>query len=145
MAIVQLGYPPGTILAVADALPMMLIGGTCDGVIASNSSLYGLTWERPTTPIELTFQAMIGGRNDRYLLLVAGANHFSIADPIDTTIGTSYLDFPATQAEDRSRDLIAEAIGLFIDAHVCHRSQSVADLDRLLISKNLAIATLERK
>ena len=143
--IVQLGYAPGTILAVADALPMMLIGGTCDGVIASSSSLYGLTWDRPTTPIERTFQMMLGGNNDRYLLLLAGANHFTIADPVDPTVGTSYLDFPATQSEEQSRDLIAEAIGLFIDAHVRCRSQSIAALDRLLISKHPAIATLERK
>ncbi len=144
-AIVQLGYAAGTILALPDALPMMLIGGTCDGVIASNSSLYGLTWEHPATPIERTFQAMIGGRNDRYLLLVAGANHFAITDPVDTTIGTSYLDFPATQSEEQSRDLIAEAIGLFIDSHVRCQVQSIADLDRLVASKNPAIAILERK
>jgi hypothetical protein len=144
-AIVQLGYTAGTILALADALPMMLIGGTCDGVIANSSTLYGLTWERPTTPIERTFQAMVGGRKDRYLLLVEGANHFTIADPVDVTIGTSYLDFPATQAEAQSRDLIAEAIGLFIDVHVCCRSQSAVALDRLLSSENPAIATLEQK
>ncbi len=127
-AIVQLGYTAGTILALADALPMMLIGGTCDGVIASNSSLYGLTWERPTTPIERTFQAMMGGDNDRYLLLVEGANHFTIADPVDVTIGTSYLDFPATQAAAQSRDLIAEAIGLFIDALMCVADLKVSQL-----------------
>jgi len=50
-AIVQLGYEAGTILPLSDALPLMLIGGTCDGVIANNSSLYGVTWERPTIPI----------------------------------------------------------------------------------------------
>jgi hypothetical protein len=143
-AIVQLGYAAGTILALPAALPMMLIGGTCDGVIANNGSLYGLTWERPTTPIELTFQATIGGDNDRYLLLVEGANHFTIADPVDPTIGTADLDFPATQSA-QSRDVIAEAIGLFIDSHVRCQVQSIAALDRLLGSKNPAIARLERK
>ncbi|WP_373539603.1 alpha/beta hydrolase family protein [Chamaesiphon sp.] len=144
-AIVQLGYAAGTILALPDALPMMLIGGTCDGVIASNSSLYGVIGERPTTPIERTFQAMTGGDRDRYLLLVEGANHFTIADPVDPTIGTAYLDFPATQSDEQSRDLIAEAIGLFIDSHVRCQVQSIAALDRLLVSKHPAIARLERK
>jgi len=110
-AIVQLGYEAGTILPLSDALPLMLIGGTCDGVIANNSSLYGVTWERPTIPIERTFQQMVGGDNERYLLLVEGANHFSIADPIDRTTGTSFLDFVATQPDEQSRNLIAAAIG----------------------------------
>lgn len=145
-AIVQLGYEPGTILPVADALPMMLIGGTCDGVIANSSDRYGVTWERATTPIERTFEAMAGSRDDRYLLLLQGANHFSIAHPVDTTTGTAFLDFPATQPAAQIRDLMAEAIGLFIDAHVRCQSQSVAALDdRLLLSDRLAIASWERK
>jgi hypothetical protein len=144
-AIVQLGYESGTILPVADALPMMLIGGTCDGVIANSSDRYGVTWERATTPIERTFQAMAGGDNDRYLLLIEGANHFAIVDPVDVTTGTAYLDFPATQPEEQIRALIAESIGLFIDAHVRCRSASIAALDGLLGSDNLEIAILERK
>jgi dienelactone hydrolase len=149
-AIVQLGYPVGTILALADTLPMMLIGGTCDGVIANSSAVYGLTWEKATTPIERTFQAMAGGRGDRYLLLLAGANHFAIADPIDLTAGTAFMDFPATQPLEEIRDLIADAIGLFIDAHVSRQS-SDPDAAReqlcqmLLASANLAIGSCNRK
>ncbi len=130
-AIVQLGYPAGTILPLDDRLPMLLIGGTCDGVIANSGDRYGVTWERPTTPIERTFQAISGDRADRYLLLIEGANHFTIAHPVDTTTGTAYLDFPATQPEPQSRDLIAEAIGLFIDARVRldpNSSQALNDL-----------------
>lgn len=145
-AIVQLGYESGTILPVADALPLLLIGGTCDGVIANSSDLYGVTWERATTPIERTFEAIAGGSGDRYLLLLQGANHFSIAHPVDTTTGTAFLDFPATQPAEQIRDLMAEAIGLFIDAHVRCQPQSVAILDdRLLLSDRLAIASWERK
>jgi dienelactone hydrolase len=144
-AIVQLGYPAGTILPLADALPMLLIGGTCDGVIANSSSLYGLTWERPTTPIERTFQAMAGSSNDRYLLLLAGANHFSIADPVDLTLGTSALDFPATQPPAQTREILAEAIGLFIDVHVRNRSTAIGDFERLQTSPNDAIATFTCK
>ena len=130
-AIVQLGYPAGTILPLDDRLPMLLIGGTCDGVIANSGDRYGVTWERPTTPIERTFQAISGDRADRYLLLIEGANHFTIAHPVDTTTGTAYLDFPATQPEPQSRDSIAAAIGLFIDARVRldpNSSQALNDL-----------------
>jgi hypothetical protein len=144
-ALVQLGYPAGTILPLADALPMMLMGGTCDGVIANSSALYGLTWECPTAPIERTFHALAGGSNDRYLLLLAGANHFAIADPVDLTSGTSALDFPATHPPAQTRAIIAEAIELFIDVHVRNRSPALADFERLQTSPNDEIASFTRK
>jgi predicted dienelactone hydrolase len=131
-AIVQLGYPAGTILPLDDRLPMLLIGGSCDGVIANSGDRYGVTWERPTMPIERTFQAIASERTDRYLLLIEGANHFAIAHPVDPTTGTGYLDFPATRSAAQTRSVIAEAIGLFIDACVRLEPSSSKALDDLI-------------
>jgi len=115
-AVMQLGYEAGIILPLPNALPLLLMGGTCDGVIANNGALYGVTWEQATTPVKRTFEeAIAGGRNDSYLLLLEGANHFSIAYPSDTTVGTTGLDFPATQPQEQVRSLMAEAIALFIE------------------------------
>ncbi|MFB2976702.1 alpha/beta hydrolase family protein [Microseira sp. BLCC-F43] len=144
--ILQLGYPSGTILPLPDALPLMLIGGTCDGVIAKSSHHYGVDWEQATTPVLRTFrEAIAGGRDDSYLLLLEGANHFSIAYPFDSTTGRPFLDFPATQPEDQLRNLLAEAIGLFIDAHVCHQPTALTALTQLLGANNPLIASFERK
>jgi hypothetical protein len=140
-AIMQLGYTSGTILSLPDALPLMLIGGTCDGVIASNGSLYGVTWEQTTTPIERTFaEAISGGRNDSYLLLLEGANHFSITHPQDDTLGTTALDFPATQPQEQVRSFMVEAIALFIDAHVRSQPAAVVALNQLVKSHQPEIA-----
>lgn len=145
-AILQLGYGPGTILPLPDSLPLLLIGGTCDGVIAKSSDRYGVTWEQPTTPVTRTFEeAIAGGREDSYLLLLEGANHFSIADPFDSTTGRPFLDFPATQPEAKLRDLMAEAIGLFIDAHVCSQATALEALNQLSASHTPLIASFERK
>lgn len=145
-ATVQLGYPPSTILPLSDTLPLLLIGGTCDGVIANSSHRYGVTWEHPTTPIRRTFQeAIAGGRKDSYLLLLEGANHFSIADPNDPTTARPSLDFPATQPAAELRHLMAEAIGLFIQAHVQHQPTALAALHQRLASKHPAIAAFECK
>nr|WP_258003798.1 hypothetical protein [Fischerella thermalis] len=38
-----MGYKPGTISLLPDSLPMLLIGGTCDGVITNSSDRYGIT------------------------------------------------------------------------------------------------------
>ncbi|BAZ08155.1 alpha/beta hydrolase family protein [Calothrix sp. NIES-3974] len=145
-AIVQLGYPPNTILPLADNLPLLLMGGTCDGVIANSSHRYGVTWDTATTPVRRTYQeALKGGRDDSYLLLLEGANHFSIADPFDVTTGRSFLDFPATQPEAELRNLIAETVGLFIDAHVCSQETALAALNQQLVSRHPLIASFERK
>ncbi len=142
----QLGYPPGTILPLPDALPLMLIGGTRDGVIAKSSQRYGVDWEQATTPVLRTFrEALAEGRDDSYLLLLEGANHFSIAHPFDSTTGRPFLDYPVSQPEDQLRNLLAEAIGLFIDAHVGHQPIALAALNQRLGANNPLIASFERK
>ncbi len=141
---VMLGYEPGKILPLPDALPMLLIGGTCDGVIANSSDRYGISAGDPTTLTVRTFkEALSGGRNDTYLVLIEGANHFSIAHPQDSTTGRSFLDFPATQPEDRIRSLIAEVITLFIDAYVRHQASASLALNQLLTA-NPAITLFEQ-
>ncbi|MBV9386529.1 MAG: hypothetical protein JOZ78_08895 [Chroococcidiopsidaceae cyanobacterium CP_BM_ER_R8_30] len=143
---IQMGYSAGTILPLPDALPLMLIGGTCDGVIAKSSFRYGVDWEQPTTPVSRTFkEAIVGGRDDSYLLLLEGANHFSIAHPFDATTGRPFLDFPTTQPEDQLRDLLAQTIGLFIDAHVNHQSTALATLNQYRESNNPLIASFLQK
>jgi len=145
-AITQLGYGAGTILPLPDALPLLLMGGTRDGVIANSSHRYGVTWDQATTPIRRTFQeAITGGREDSYLMLLAGANHFSMADPFDGTTGRPFLDFPATQPGAALRQVMADTIGLFIQAHVAAQAPAIAALTQLLTSDNPLIAALERK
>jgi dienelactone hydrolase len=142
----QLGYESGRILPLPDSLPLMLIGGTCDGVIANSSARYGVTWEKPTTPLVRTFrEAIAGGRGDSYLLLLEGANHFSITYPFDSTTARPFLDFPATQPEEKFRDLVTETIALFINAHISHQATALESLNQLLASNNPLIASFERK
>lgn len=143
---VMLGYEPGTILPLPDSRPMLLMGGTRDGVIANSSDRYGISPGDATTSTRRTFEEAIkGGRNDVYLVLLEGANHFAIAYPKDSNTATTFLDFPATQPEEETRSLIAEAIGLFIDARVRRQLEADQALNRLLDVDNPAIASFERK
>jgi signal recognition particle receptor subunit beta len=71
--------------------------------------------------------------------IAIGANHFLVTDPVDTTVATTAIDFAATQPATQLRDLVAEAIGLFIDAHIRDRATAADALDRLLNSEQLAI------
>lgn len=134
---VMLGYEPGKILPLPD-VPMLLMGGTCDGVIANSSDRYGISTTDATTLTIRTFKEAISGRrNDTYLVLLEGANHFSIAYPQDPTTGSSFLDFPATQPEDQIRFLLVEVIALFIDAHVRHAPVAPQTLNQLLTANPL--------
>ncbi|MBW4643725.1 MAG: dienelactone hydrolase [Goleter apudmare HA4340-LM2] len=141
-----LGYEPSTILPLPDSLPVLIMAGTHDGVIANSSDRYGMNPQYPTTPVIRTFQeAIAGGRNDSYLLILAGANHFSIADSLDSTIPRPYLDFPSTQPQENFRLLIAEIIGLFIDTHVRPQPKAAEMLEQLLNTANPLIKSFERK
>lgn len=145
-AAVQMGYEAGKVLSLPDTLPLLLMGGTCDGVIAQSSHRYGVSWDEATTPVQRTFtEAIAGGRGDCYLLLLEGANHFAIADPLDATTGRPFLDFPAAQPADQLRSLMAETIGLFIEAHVCSQPTARQELARLLNTPHPLIAKFERK
>lgn len=143
---VMFGYAAGTILPLPDSLPMLLIGGTCDGVIANSSYRYGINPGDATTSVVRTFQeAISGGRNDSYLVLLEGANHFSIADNFDSTTGRPFLDFPATKSPENLRSLMAEIIGLFIDTHVRYRPEASLMLHQLLNVTNPLIKSFNIK
>jgi dienelactone hydrolase len=145
-AVTQLGYPPSTVLPLPSALPLLLLGGTRDGVIAHSGDRYGSRWETPTTPIVRTFhEAIEGGREDSYLLLLEGANHFSIAHPFDSTTGRSFLDLPASQPDTQIRDQLAEVIGIFIDAHVRQKPSAFDALKQLKTVRNPLISLFEQK
>ncbi|MDF5717446.1 MAG: dienelactone hydrolase [Rhizonema sp. NSF051] len=140
------GYEPGTILPLPDSLPLLLIGGTCDGVIANRSGSYGIDSGDATTSIIRTFrEAIAGGRNDSYLLLLLGANHFSVAENTDSITGITFQDFPATQPQENFRLLIAEIIELFIDTHIRLQPEASKKLEQLLNAANLLIKSFERK
>lgn len=143
----QLGYEPGTILSLPDSVPVLLIGGTQDGVIANNAKIYGLDeWETAATPVERTFREAISReQDDSYLVILEGANHFSISDRHDPTLSVASLDFSTTKAPAKIRSVIAEIIGLFIDLQVRQRSAASSQLEQLLTQNNSLIASFEEK
>ncbi|HEY9666708.1 MAG TPA: dienelactone hydrolase [Coleofasciculaceae cyanobacterium] len=145
-AAVMMGYEPGTILPLPDSLPLLLMGGTCDGVIANSSHRYGIPQGDAITSTVRTFkEAIAGGRNDQYLVVLEGANHFSMTYPQDSTTGRAFLDFPTTQPEGEIRSLMVQIIGWFIDAHIRHKAEAYQALDQLLNTANPLIASFERK
>lgn len=142
----MLGFPADTFLPLPSALPMLLMGGTCDGVITNSRHIYGIKEDSPTRSVMRTFrEAITGNRNDAYLIIVEGANHFSIVHPQDSTTATTFLDFSSTQPEENIRFLIQESICLFIDAHVRQKPEALAALEKLQNELHPLIAAFERR
>lgn len=144
---VKLGYEPDTILKLPSILPTLLIGGNCDGIIANASNNYGIEkWETPATPIIRTFKEGISSdRNDSYLVILAGANCYSINQNIDPTDNLSYRDFTATQPRDKIHSLLAETIALFIESYLLNQDSAPDRLMELLENNQDLIANFDRK
>jgi hypothetical protein len=142
----SLGYEAKTILPLPDCLPLLLMGGTRDGVIANNTQFYGMTKKDPIYSVVNTFsQGIKGGRKDSYLVLLEGANHFCITHPLDKTTGTVLSDFSATESETEIRSLISKIIILFINAHVKNKPQEREELQQLLNNPNHLIYLSQNK
>ncbi|MBF2066689.1 MAG: dienelactone hydrolase [Calothrix sp. C42_A2020_038] len=138
MGYVMQGYPPGTILPLPDQLPLLLLAGTNDGVITNSSAMHGIEEGDAITPTMRTWkEAILGGRQDSYVVFIEGANHFVMAHPLDPTAARNYLDFPLTQPAESIRSFMAEAIGLFIGAHVQKQPDALESLQNLLNSNSL--------
>jgi len=118
MASTMLGFAPGAVLKIANK-PTLLMRGDRDGVIAASRVRYGAGEQSPD-PVEKTFDEAIqaSGRMDAYDVLIQGANHFSIAHPLDETTGRFFLDLETSRPNEDIRDEIVNLVKSFINKHV---------------------------
>ncbi len=139
------GVPPGpgsgTVMRETPTdCPVLLIGGTVDGVIDQSRFRYdtptGANWD----PVGRTFsEAFTSSRRDCVLAMVEGANHFSFADPDnDPSAGRPFLDYPAATPGTIVRAHIASLIAAFLDAHLRQRVDAAAEFHELLASPVIA-------
>ncbi len=151
-----LGHGEGTVLPVPAGVPVMLLAGTNDGVIAASRDRYqsgrgadesGADFGHD--PVRRTFEEAIGRRRgDSWLVELSGAGHFAICWPVDTTSGRSYLEhgdpaageggYAARPFEDGVRDgrtalavrkLLGDLIAAFVATALGRRDAT--DLERL--------------
>lgn len=125
-----MGFPVNYVCPITPEKPILMLGGNNDGVITWSARRYGKTEEDCTISLKQTFEKAIGGtRNDRYLAIFDGANHFTFAHPQDTTTGRPFLDFESKNDAEH-RQIMAEMIVDFI---------SGKDLERFANDANIAI------
>ena len=143
----ELGWDKRSVIPLAPDMPVLLMGGTEDGVIA--------TAERPrdnrevtgaTGKVERTFQQGIKGkRGDRYLVLVEGASHFTFVSPKDGTTGLLFLDNKTRGGGKQIRSYLAQLIVTFCDAACRGDPMSGADLKALCDPAQPLVTHAEQK
>ena len=90
------GFETGSVMPLCSSRPLLLMGGTGDGVIAKSASRYGLSQHASASaPIERTFESL-EPNGWSHLVLFEGANHFAIAHPHDATCARGFLDVAPT-------------------------------------------------
>lgn len=128
MVATMLGWPAGTVLPAQVDCPVLLSVGTRDGVIMGSSDRYGQE-SHERDPVTRTFEEALSDRDGEHLLAVLeGANHFTIADPVDRTAARAFLDLPAT-AEPRPE--LAGLITAFLGTHLHEDARARTVLDGL--------------
>ena len=114
-----LGHGEAAVVAIPAKVPVMLLAGTDDGVIAASRDRYRrdhVTQDDHRDdgghgdhgPVRRTFEEAIGHRRgDSWLVELAGAGHFAACHPVDTTTGRAFLE-PDPPADPAVRTLLGE-------------------------------------
>ena len=134
------GWKRGSVMPLSRHLPMLIMGGSRDGVIAAGSK------GSPAGPIERTFRDGIKGkRGDRHVVIIKGANHFLPVWPQDSITGQTYLDQSAQGSKRKLRKYLTQLITNFCDYACNGNAMSGAELQSLANTDHPLAALAEHK
>lgn len=146
MASQQLGHAPGTLLPAPVQAPVLLIGGTADGVVAASAIRYGQDAGAPDhDPIERTWVEALPATTEAWLVRIADAGHMLPAAPEDPTSARGFLEAPPAADQDRLRAVVVELVTTFFSAHLRTDPEAKVDLDRWLDQDRPDIADTRRR
>ncbi len=139
MTATSLGHGEAEVVAIPAEVPVMLMGGASDGVIAASRDRYhrdGTGGGGVHDPVRRTFEEAVGHRRgDSWLVELAGAGHFAVCHPVDTTTGRAFLE-PDPDTDPAVRDLLGDLIAAFIAS--CLEPGADAGLRRLVAHERVA-------
>jgi pimeloyl-ACP methyl ester carboxylesterase len=120
----MLGFPENTILELPGELPLLLVGGTNDGVMKQSAHRYGDggSANRMLQTFESGFTSR---RKDSYFVEISGANHFSMVWPLDDSTGRHFLDELEQGSGEEIRALLAELITVFVSDALCEATDGM--------------------
>lgn len=109
------GWERGKLAPLPADVPMLLIGGTRDGIAVHHNQDFGHPGESPTDiTIRTLRESVQRNQLDAYAVILQGANHHSVCDPVDESIGRTFLDSPTPADEAAIRSALALCIDTFV-------------------------------
>ncbi|MEU4171409.1 hypothetical protein AB0F46_31590 [Streptomyces sp. NPDC026665] len=113
-----LGHPPGTVLPVGAPVPVLLMSGEHDGVIAASTDRYAAADAGvDPDPVARTFHEALADADGAHAWVrIAGADHFTLCDPVDATSARAFLEAPGEdgdRAVDGARALVGRLVAAF--------------------------------
>ncbi len=138
------GWDKNAVMPMAPDLPLLMMVGTRDGVLAAD--VPGSGSEPETWAVERSFRHGIKGkRGDRHLVLVDGAGHFTFASPRDATTGRIFLDGRTSGRGKALRKYLAQLVVTFCDQICCGNPMSIADLQAMCDASHPMVARSESR
>lgn len=117
MTSMSLGHNEASVTAVPSKVPILLLTGADDGVVAASRDRYR-TDDQAHDPVQRTFdEAIRRNQDDSWLVELADGNHFTICDPIDETSGRSFLEAELRSTDSAARDTLALVLLAFLGEH----------------------------
>jgi len=115
----SLGHGEVSVAQVPSGVPILLLAGADDGVIAASRDRYRSDADVDHDPITRTFdEGICRDEGDSYLVVLNDANHFTICDPIDETSGRSYLESDLRAGDANPRNLLANIVVGFLEGQL---------------------------
>lgn len=139
MASQQLGFAAGTLLPVPVDAPVLLLGGTADGVVAASAIRYGEEAGAPGhDPIERTWSEALPATTEAWLVLLADAGHMLPAAPEDPSSARGFLEAPPLTDQDHLRGALIDVVAAFFAARLCDDAAAKAVLESLADQPEIA-------
>lgn len=130
MASQQLGFAAGTLLESPATVPVLLVSGTHDGVVAASAVRYGAApGDEQHDPVVRTWREGLPHSSDAVLAVVAGAGHLLAVTPEDPTSARGFLEEPLEDDQDVLREAFLGLVQDFLGTHLLQSAAARAGLD----------------
>ena len=146
MASQQLGFAPDTLVTSPATVPVLVVSGDEDGVVAASAIRYGAEADREKhDPVERTWREGLPDVPEAWLAVVRGAGHLLPVRPEDPTSARGFLEAPPTADQDELREGFVNLVTAFLGAHLSKDTTASAVLQQHLDSTPHHFADLRRR
>ncbi len=138
------GWERGDVMPLPKDIPLLVMGGTEDGVLATR--IPGTDGRPETWAVEKTFaEGVKGRRGDRHMVLIDGASHYTFTSPRDASSGLDFLDRRTKGRGKLLRQYLAKLIVTFCDQICRSDPMSRADLQALVDPEHPMVSAASKK